>query len=138
VWEFIKGFIKDFNRDYASAFSAITPFALGVISWIYYKIYTESKLKEGDAASIIKPVFWTLGKKYKILAVHKFEKSDDISGYKHLSQNSRPDKWKKLIDIKNTFLWLRFKVTPNNFSDILTIVISRNGREKWRTINFNK
>ena len=133
VWDLI----KNFNKDYASAVSAITPFLLGVISWIYYKIYTESKLKEGDATSIVKTVFWTLGKKYKILAVHKFEKSDDISGYEQLSQNSRPDQWKKLINIK-TFLGLRFKVTPNNSSDILTIVISRNGREKWRTINFNK
>ena len=95
-------------------------------------------MEKGDAASIVKPVFWTLGKKYKIFATHKFKESDDISGYKHLSQNSRPDQWKKLINIKNTFLWLRFKVTPSNSDDILRIVISRNGKEKWRTINFNK
>ncbi len=130
--------IKDFNRDYASAISAITPFLLGLISWIYYKIYTESKMREGDAALIVKPVFWTFGGKYKILAAHKFEESEDISGYKHISQNSRPDQWGKIINIKNTFLCMRFKVIPYNSVDILTIVISRNGKEKWRTINFNK
>ena len=138
MWEITKGLLKDFNKYYASAVSAITPFVLGIISYLYYKIYKKSKLKEGDAASEVKPIFWTFGKKYKILAVHKFEKSDDISGYKHLSQNSRPDQWIKLVTIKDTFFHLRFKVTPNNPSDILTIVISRNGSEKWRTINFNK
>ena len=131
--------LKTFNDNYAQAIQALTPFVLGVLSFIYYKIYKESQLKEGDAASMVKPVFWTLGDKYKILAVNKYEKNEEASsGYVHLGQNSRPDQWKKLIDIKSSFLNLRHDVLPKNNDDILTVVISRNGSEKWKTIMFNQ
>lgn len=130
--------LKDFNDNYATAISAITPFIIGIISWLYYKVYTESKRQEGDAASIVKPIFWSIGKKYKILAVHNYEKSEDVSGYTHIAQNSRPDQWQKLISIKNSFLNLRFEVKPINSNDILSVIISRNGKEKWRVIEFNK
>ena len=117
---------------------AILPFIIGLVSWLYYKLYKESKLNEGDAASIVSPIFWTVGDKYKILAAHKFEASDDISGYTHISQNSRPDQWQKLIEIKKSFLGLRHEVIPREKSYILTIIISRNGKEKWKAIKFNK
>tara|TARA_R110002073_G_scaffold271385_1_gene434748 strand:- start:12 stop:356 length:345 start_codon:yes stop_codon:yes gene_type:complete len=102
------------------------------VSWFYYTLYKESKLNEGDAASIVNPTFWTLGDKYKILAVHKFETSDDISGYKYISQNSRPDQWQKLIEVKKSILGLKHEIVPKEKSYILKIIISRNGTEKWK------
>lgn len=117
---------------------AITPIIIGLVSWIYYALYKESKLNEGDAASIVSPIFWTFGDKFKILAVHKFEASDDISGYRHISQNSRPDQWQKLIEIEKSLFGLKHEIIPREKSDILTVVISRNGTEKWKVIHFNK
>jgi hypothetical protein len=131
--------LKEINLNYANAIQALTPIMLGVISWIYYKLYKEKHLKEGDASYSVSPKFWSIGEKYKILAVHKYEKADDdVSGYKHLSQNSRPDQWNKLIVIKSSFLNLRHEVTPINSEDILDVIVSRNGTEKWRVIKFNR
>jgi len=130
--------LKQFNSDYANAMQAITPIIIGLVSWVYYKLYKESKLNEGDAANIVNPIFWTFGNKFKILAVHKFEASDDISGYKHISQNSRPDQWKKLIEVKKSIFGLKHEIIPKEKSDILTVIISRDGTEKWKAIHFNK
>jgi len=130
--------LKQFNTDYAGAVQAITPFALGIISWIYFRLYKESKLNEGDAASIVKPVFWTIGDKFKILAVHKYEASNDISGFTHVSQNSRSDQWQSLIEIRKSILGLRHEVVPKSENDILNVIISRDGTEKWKVIPFNK
>ncbi|MGZ4970371.1 MAG: hypothetical protein ACXV8O_18695 [Methylobacter sp.] len=130
--------LKQFNSDYASAVQAITPFVLGVISWVYFRLYKESKLNEGDAASIVKPVFWTFGDKFKILAVHKYEASNDISGFRHVSQNSRRDQWQELIEIRKSFLGLRHEIVPRDEMDILDVVISRDGMEKWKVIPINK
>lgn len=131
-------YIKYFNDHYASAVQALTPFIIGFISWMYFKLYREAKLEEGDAALNVKPKFWSFGKQYKIMAVHQYEESDDISGYKHIGQNSRPDQWKKLIKIEPSMLGLRYKIVPIKKESILTVVISRNGKEKWKLINFNK
>ena len=79
--------------------------------------------------------------KYYILAVHQYKRSDnEPSGYKHLGQNSRPDQWRKLIEIKTSFLGFKRKIIliPKNPDDILTVVISRNGVERWKTIKFNQ
>lgn len=130
--------LKDFNDNYATAVQALTPFVIGIISWIYYKVYKESKLKEGDAALIVKPCYWSIGRKYKIMAVHKYEKSDDASGYKHVGQNSRPDQWDKLIRIQSKYFNLKHEVIPINQKDILDVIISRNGKESWKIIEFNK
>ncbi len=137
--------LKQFNTDYATAIQAIantvqalTPIVLGLISWVYFKLYKESKLNQGDAASIVKPVFWTFGDKFKILAVHKYQASNDTSGYTHVSQNSRPDQWQLLIEIRKTLLGIRHEVAPKNQDDILDVIISRNGTEKWKVIPFNK
>jgi len=96
-----------------------------------------SKFK--NTSDYIKPVFWTFGKKYKIVAVHQYEISDsNISGFKHLGQNSRPDQYNKLIKINSSFLNLRHEIIPLNKEDILTVVISRDGQEKDKCIDFNK
>ena len=130
--------LQNFNNNYANAMQALTPIILGVISFVYYKLYKERQLNEGDAATIIKPKFFSFGKKSKILAVHKYEKSNDVSGYKHLGQNSGPDQWQKLIKIKSSFCNLWHEIIPYNRRDILTVIISRNGKEKWKSIYFNK
>ena len=136
--EWLKEWLKYFNNNYAQAVQALTPFVIGLISWFYFKVYKESKLQEGDAASTIKPTFWTFGRKFKIIAVHQFEISSDISGYKHLGQNSRPDQWQKLIKIESKFMNLKHTISPINSEDILSVIISRNGKEKWKGILFNK
>lgn len=130
--------LKQFNSDYANAVQAITPIVLGVISWVYFRVYRESKLNEGDAASIAKPVFWTLGDKFKILAVHKYEASNDVSGFRHVSQNCRSDQWQALIEIRKSILGLRHEIVPRDEKDVLDVVISRDGAEKWKVIPFNK
>lgn len=130
--------LKNFNSDYAGAVQALTPFILGFISWFYYGVYKNSTQKEGDAVSIVSPIFWTVGDKYKILAVHKYKISDNSLGdYDHVSQNSRPDQWQQLIEIKKSFFRLKHEITAKNSDDILTVVISRNGTENWKTIYFN-
>lgn len=130
-----------FNDNYATAIQALSPFVIAFASWFYYKTYKESKLSEGDAALDVDNKFTNyFGNKYKILAVHKFEKSEDISGYKHISQNSRTDQWEKLININSDSycFFTKYKITPKNKHDVLTVIISRNGKEKWHTINLNK
>ncbi|TRZ56579.1 MAG: hypothetical protein D4S02_15210 [Rhodocyclaceae bacterium] len=130
--------LKQFNSDYANAVQAITPIVLGVIPWVYFRLYKESKLNEGDAASIVRPVFWTIRDKFKILAVHKYEASNDISGFAHVSQNSRTDQWQELIEIRKSILGLRHEIVPRNEKNILDVIISRDGTEKWKVIPFNK
>lgn len=82
------------------------------------------------------PTFWTLGKKFKIDAVHKYVPSDDASGYKQI-QHSRPDQWSKLIEVKS-ILNLRHTVTPFDKYDVLAVCISRDGKENGKVIHFNK
>lgn len=136
--------LETFNNKYATAVQALTPIIIGIISFFGYRIFKfaisrPAKATGSDASSMVSPVFWSFGDNYKILAVHQFEKSDDVSGYKHLGQNSRPDQWKKLIVIKLNFLKLRHEIIPKNEDDdILTVVISRDGKEKWKSVNFNK
>lgn len=134
----VANLLKSFNDNNSQAVQALTPFLLAIISFIYYKLIKERELKEGDAAGEVGSVFWTFGRKYKILAVHQFIKSEDVSGYKHLGQNSRPDQWQKLIDIHSSFYNLRHQIVPKNNDDVMTVIISRNGKEKWKAINFNK
>lgn len=136
----ILSFLRNINENYANAIQALTPFIIGIASFFYYKIYQESKIKDGDAANVVSPKFinWWW-KKYKILAVHQYEKSDHISGYRHLGQNSRPDQYNKLIRIKESgFLGIKKEIIPKDRDYILTVVISRNGKEKWKTVEFNK
>ena len=84
----------------------------------------------------VSPTFWTLGKKFRIDAVHKYVPSDDASGYSQY-QHSRPDQWNKLIEVKST-LNTRHTVTPVDKNDVLVVVISRDGKENEKHIYFNK
>ena len=130
--------LKNFNDNYANAVQAIILIFAGVVSRPFYELYKESRLRKGDAALIVKPVFNNIfGKKYRILAVHQYEKSNNPSGYEHISQNSRSDQWGKLIKIKSSYFGFRYRIIPINDDNILSVIISRNGKEKWRTMNFN-
>jgi hypothetical protein len=84
----------------------------------------------------IKPTFWTLGKKFRIDAVHKYVPPDNASGYKQI-QHSRPDQWNKLIEVKSMFNF-RHTVTPIDKDDVLAVCISRDGTENAKVIYFNK
>lgn len=94
--------------------------------------------KKRETGKAIKPKFFSFGKKYKIIAVHKFEKSDDISGYKHMGQNSRQDQWQEFIKIESSFFNLIHEIIPNHKDDILTVIISMNGQKHCDYIDFNK
>lgn len=102
------------------------------------KLFNFSLNPKKKKSKQIKPKFFAFGEKYKIRAVHQYEKSDDISGYKHLGQNSRKDQWSKLIKIESRFFNLFHEVIPLNKDDILHVVISKNGKDPYDYIEFNK
>lgn len=133
----ILSFLKIFNDYYADVATFSLSLVATIIAGYFYGVYKESKLKEGDAAFFVRNVFYTCGKKYKILAIHEYEISSQANGYKHISQYSRPEQFEKLVQI-NSFLNFRHKIIPIDRTKLLTIVISRDGKEKWRNINFNK
>lgn len=85
----------------------------------------------------IDPTFWTLGRKFRVTAVHKYLPSDDPSGYVQI-QHSRPDQWQALITIKSNLYNLRHTVCPANKEDVLAVVISRDGKENEKVIYFNR
>lgn len=84
-----------------------------------------------------RPIFWTLGAKYRVTAIHQYFPSDDPSGYKQV-QNSRPDQWQQLVTIKSSFMRCRHRIIPHDPSYILAVIISRNGVEREKVISFNK
>ena len=86
-------------------------------------------------SSIIKPHFIKLGK-CKILAIHEYEfDSKDSSGLRHLKQYNFKEEFDKLIKQKCFLIWHKFVSLDS--SKVLTVVISRNGREKEKCIYFN-
>lgn len=131
--------LRNINENYAAAIQALTTFFVGVVIGVFYKFYKERSTQKGDAASVVKPVFHNIFlERPKIQAVHQFRKSEGVSGYNHIGQNSRPDQWEKLIEIKKSLLGIRYEIKPRKKDDILNVLISRNGREKWKSIVFNK
>ena len=90
-----------------------------------------------NTSPYISPTFWTLGRKFRIMAVHKYLPSDDPSGYTQV-QHSRPDQWQELISIKSSLCNLHHRVCPKNKEDVLAVIISRNGKENQKVINFNR
>ena len=110
-------------------FASVAYTVKGIIQTIYKWFTTSSDYS--------KPTFWTLGKKFRITAVHQYLPSDDASGYTQI-QNSRPDQWGKLITIKSTCFNLRHRIVPNEASSILAVIISRDGVEREKVISFNR
>lgn len=105
--------------------------------------YTIKGITQGISKRISKesvyvsPAFWSFGKKYRITAVHKYFPSDDAAGYRQV-QHSRPDQWQTLIGIESNFMNCRHKIIPNDATDVLAVIISRDGVETEKVINFNR
>lgn len=126
--------LENFNNNYANAIQTI----LLIFSLIGNVILFFIANKKKNTTSSVKNIWFSISDKFRISAVHKYEKSnEDLSGYRHISQNSRSDQWKKLIEVrrKNIF-WLY--IVPVDPTDILEVVISRNGKEINKVIEFNK
>jgi len=137
TWAGFLGSLEAINNKYSAAISALTPIVLGLASFFYFKIYKDSKLKEGDAALIVKPTFWKWPwNAYKIYVIHKYTEGEN-SRYSGSEQIDTPNELHKLIDIKSSCPGLRFKIVPKNNKDILLVLISRNGKENWRQVRFN-
>ncbi len=105
---------------------------------VLYHLFGIGKVKKEKTSSIVSPIFWTSwNKKIRIDAVHEYEKSNDISGYKHLSQNSRPDQINSLVKIVPRWLGLKSEVIPLDNLKILRVIVSRDGKEIANSIHFN-
>lgn len=85
----------------------------------------------------VDPTFWSFGKRYRISAVQRYLPAENPSGYVQ-EQHSRPDQWQKLIEIKSSFMNCRHKIVPKDATQILTIIISRDGKENEKIISFNR
>ncbi|GAB1411239.1 hypothetical protein MASR1M90_23930 [Desulfovibrionales bacterium] len=150
-WQFLNYFLallRTINDHYAQAILALTPLIFLIFGYVgnkflknfdALKIYINKKNESDEfSGKAISGSFFTFGRKFRILAVHQYIKDDGSpSGYKHERQLSRPDQWSEVISIKSKFN-LYHKVIAKNKDDILDIVISRNGKENWRVISFNK
>ncbi len=100
------------------------------------RLMTKSIKKRKDS-EVIKPKFFARKGTFKIAAVHQFEKTDrDVSGYVHLGQNSRPDQWQRLIEVRSSFFGLRHEIIPIRSDLILTVIVDFRG--KWKNTSFNK
>ena len=109
--------------------------AVGVISIGVWNLI--KKLVEKKRTSIyLGPIFYTFGKKYVVVAVHEYVANAGSSGYKQ-NQASRPDEWKKTIEIKSDLFGLRHKVVPMNPLSRLAVVIRTTPESRERTIRFN-
>jgi hypothetical protein len=129
-------FLKEFNSHYANAAQVIVTVGLAWLSWMYYTFYKEAKLNQGDAASMVKPAFWSIGTKYRILNVVEQIPSPTGPGYEQVSANQRRDLWEKLIRIESC-LGIRHRVVPFDSKKCLIVIISRDGKEPWKSIHFN-
>jgi alcohol dehydrogenase YqhD (iron-dependent ADH family) len=137
---------------WVSSLSASDQWALGIVAILIVGIISQwagqrinhslvmvrERNAQANSNAIAFPKFWSLTRRYKILAVHKYKASNDISGFTHLSQNSRTDQWQQLIKISPLFFGFRYNVTPIDSEDILDVVISRDAKEQWKVISFNK
>jgi len=87
--------LKNFNSDYATAISALTPFVIGFFSWLYYGIYKEAKTKNMGVL-YIKNKFWAFRENYMIDTVKTFEFNEDRTNYTETSTLYTKESWNKL------------------------------------------
>jgi hypothetical protein len=127
--------LKIFNKDYANAISALTPFVIGVVSWFYYKIYKENQSKTQNTV-YIRPVFWSLREEYRIDTLKRFKLTDDRKNYAEIETLYTPESWGEFITINRRFL--RTRIVPKNDNDILVLTIKRQPHENWKIIYFNR
>lgn len=127
--------IRDFNQDYASAVGALTPIVIGIVSFMYYGVYKESKLKSQNKV-YIKPVFYGFGNNYRVDSVKRFTLSEDKCSYVELETLSTAAMWERYIEIKHCIF--RTVVRPKRQDDILAVTIKRKPYENWKVIYFNR
>jgi hypothetical protein len=85
----------------------------------------------------VSPAFWCWGRRFKIDAVHELVPDDTGgSGWRKLGQNSREDQWQRLIEVESSWLNTRHVVRPLVSDRQLTVVISRDGKERPHHVEF--
>lgn len=112
----------------AEILAAIGFVVIGALKYFY--------LKKGTSP-YIGPVFYSLGKNYSVTAVQEYVPSSDASGYKQI-QHSRPDQWRKLININTNLFGLRHKVISLDPSAHLAVVIRPYKKSGEKHILFNR
>ena len=127
--------LKTFNDNYANAVAALTPFVIGVVSWLYYSVYKESKTKNSGAVYVA-PVFWSIRRKHRIDTLKRFELTEDKKNYKEIETLYTPESWGEYIEVKRC--GFRTEVVPKNSTDILAVTIKRKPHENWKVIYFNR
>ena len=127
--------LKSFNDNYANAVSALTPFVIGVVSWLYYSVYKESKTKNAGTV-YVPPVFWSFRQKYRIDTLKRFELTEDMKNYKEIETLYTPESWGQYIEVKR--IGLKTQIVPKNASDILAVTLKRRPHENWKVIYFNR
>ncbi|MGE3278855.1 MAG: hypothetical protein AB7J40_03600 [Candidatus Altimarinota bacterium] len=139
----MKSFLIELN-NFAPLLQLCSAIIIAIISGWFIGIYKESQLNNGDAALVVDSIFWKKPwtRNPQIFTVHKFEISDsEPSGYIDQGQFSGHHRWNTLVQIIECcsfFGFTKYKVAPTNPKDSLVVIISRNGKEKWRSIFFNK
>lgn len=83
--------LKSFNDNYANEVSALTPFVIGVVSWLYYSVYKESKTKNAGTV-YVPPVSWSFRQKYRIDTLKRFELTEDMKNYKEIETLYTPER----------------------------------------------
>lgn len=127
--------LKTFNDNYANAVAALTPFVIGVVSWLYYSVYKESKTKNSGTVYVT-PVFWSFRQEHRIDTLKRFELTEDKKNYKEIETLYTPESWGEYIEVKRC--GFRTEVVPKNSSDILAVTIKRKPHENWKVIYFNR
>ena len=127
--------LKSFNKDYANAVAALTPFVIGVVSQFYYRVYTENQTKNKNTV-YIQPVFWSFRENHRIDTLKRFEFTDDRKNYKEIETLYTPESWSKFIAVERKYF--RTKIVQINSADILVVTIKRKPHENWKIIYFNR
>lgn len=83
------------------------------------------------------PVFWTIGKKYKVRTVLlQVPRQPPLTDYVQY-QYDTPETWKDLITIKSTFFNCRHRIIPKDANARIIVMINRNGVEREKNVYFN-
>ena len=127
--------LKFFNDNYANAVAALTPFVIGVVSWLYYSVYKESQTKNAGTV-YVSPVFCSFMESHRIDTLKRFKLTDDKKSYIEIETLYTPESWSEYITIKRS--GFKTEIVPKNDSDILAVTIKRKPHENWKVIYFNR
>lgn len=127
--------LKGFNNNYANAVAALTPFVIGVVSWLYYSVYKESKTNNSGTVYVA-PAYWSFRQTHRIDTLKRFELTEDKKNYKEIETLYTPESWGQYIEVRRR--GFKTEVVPKNSSDILAVTIKRKPYENWKVIYFNR